>query len=182
MPDFRVMDTGDYDQYIQQVNDFLTEYNIPYFDFNLCKETYFSYDCSLFKDDEHLNTLGAEEFSRLFSEFFTGKIQKEDLFYSSYKEKMESIDEHFYGLIYHLENTDSVKTFTFESVQNRDFDYYVSIFKKPAETDNYEEIRVMENSINPVSLPVNETGQLFIYIYSDKQGINMTNEIVLGYN
>lgn len=182
MPDFRVMDTGDYDLYIQQVNDFLTEYNIPYFDFNLCKETYFSYDCSLFKDDEHLNTLGAEEFSRLFSDFFTGKIQKEDLFYSSYKEKMESIDEHFYGLIYRLENTDSVKTFTFESVQNRDFDYYVSIFKKPSEQDNFEEIQVMENSINPVSLPVNETGQLFIYIYNDKQGINMTNEIVLGYN
>ena len=95
---------------------------------------------------------------------------------------METVDNHFYGLIYHLESTDSVKTFTFEGVQNRDFNYYVSIFKKPAETDNYEEIQVMENSINHVSLPVNETGQLFIYIYSDKQGINMTNEIVLGYN
>lgn len=182
MPDFRVLDTGDYDLYVQQVNIFLAEYNIPYFDFNLCKETYFSYDCSLFKDDEHLNTLGAEEFSRLFSEFFTGKISTDDLFYSSYSKKMETVDNHFYGLIYHLESTDSVKTFTFEGVQNRAFDHYVTILKKQTEQNDYEEIQVLENSINPVSLPINETGQLFIYIYSDKQGTNMTNEIILRYN
>ena len=39
---------------------------IDYYDFNLVKNTYFSGDNKLFKDADHLNQEGAEQYSRLF--------------------------------------------------------------------------------------------------------------------
>ena len=113
MPDFRLADMGNYDSYISYITEFFSEYNIPYYDFNLCREEYFSYNSNLFMDDHHLNKSGAELFSTIFSDFFNGRIAEEDLFYSSYEEKMNSLDNLFYGLIYNIENTENTKIYTF---------------------------------------------------------------------
>ncbi|MCI8484084.1 MAG: hypothetical protein HFH41_07060 [Lachnospiraceae bacterium] len=180
MPDFRLAEIGNYDYYIQHVKEFLAEYDLPYYDFNLCRESYFSYDSSLFKDGDHLNAAGAEEFSKLFSEFFTGEISEEDLFYDSYEEKMNSIDDHFYGLFYHVENNEEGRKMTFDPIQNREFDYYASVSKKVKGADQYEEIQSL-GTLQEVALPAEEEGKLMIRIFSDEEGKNMTNEIKISY-
>lgn len=80
MPDFRTCGAGDYDSYIQYISGLLAQFNIPYYDFNLCKENYFSYDSDLFMDDNHLNGVGAEKFSEIFSKFFVVRLQKKKFF------------------------------------------------------------------------------------------------------
>lgn len=42
-------------------------------------------------NDHHLNKKGAEKFSVIFSQFFIGEIDKEELFYKSINEKENSI-------------------------------------------------------------------------------------------
>lgn len=98
MPDFRLLDSGDYDEYIDYVTQFAKEHKIRYYDFNLCKDPYFSYDIEMFKDTDHLNKLGAEQFSLLFSVFFTGKITDKELFYETYQDKIRFSDK-IYGII-----------------------------------------------------------------------------------
>ena len=99
MPDFLLAASGDYDKYIQFMDSLLQGTSAKYYDFNLCKPQYLSLNESDFKDDNHLNTMGAKIFSRLFSEFFTGSLAGEDIFYHSWQEKKASQEDKIYGLI-----------------------------------------------------------------------------------
>ncbi len=69
-----------------------------YYDFNLCKPD-FQLEDSDYSDDNHLNAKGIEKFSHIFCDFFTGKVSKENMFYSSYKEKTSSQESKIYGLL-----------------------------------------------------------------------------------
>ena len=82
--------TAFYDEYIEQINELLEPYDVDFYDFNLCKKEFF-FDDTCFMDDHHLNKKGAEKFSVIFSQFFTGEIDKEELFYQSINEKENSI-------------------------------------------------------------------------------------------
>ncbi len=88
MPDAMLVNVGDYDVYIRQVREFLAPYRIDYYDFNLCKEGYYSGQNDFYKDKDHLNLKGAQAFSKVFSSFFTGRLDEEELFYHSYSEKI----------------------------------------------------------------------------------------------
>lgn len=178
--DFQLAEIGDYDTYVQYVKDFCAKHNLSYYDFSLCKEERFFYDSKFFKDPGHLNGEGAEIFSRIFAEFFTGKIPAEDLFYASYEEKMKSVQNHFYGLIYGIETIGSDKKVTFEAVQNRKFDFYVSVSKRVKGTKQYEEVQGL-GPLQEIVLPAEETGRLRIRVFSDGRGENMTNEIGISY-
>lgn len=169
MPDFRTCGAGDYDSYIQYISGLLAQFNIPYYDFNLCRENYFSYDSDLFMDDEHLNRVGAEKFSGIFSKFFCDEIAEKDFFYSSYKEKLYSIDDHFYGVIYNITSEEDTKNISFEAIQNKIFDYYASVFKKADGMNDFEEVQILQ-PLASISIPVNETGCLFVYIFDNEVG------------
>lgn len=167
MPDFRLCDAGDYDLYVYYISNLLSQFDIPYYDFNLCRDNYFTYDSNLFMDDEHLNGIGAEKFSEVFSKFFCGDISSDQLFYSSYKEKICDKNEQTYGLIYSIDFLEDVKNISFEAVQNREFDYCASVFKKAGNMEDFTEVQ-FQKALDTISLPVSETGQLLIYIFNDE--------------
>lgn len=95
---FQLTAVGNYDAYINFVNDFIKDTGIKYYDFNLCKESYFPNDGTLFRDMGHLNYPGAELFDNLFMDFFSGKISEDELFYNSYQEKLEHLPKDILGI------------------------------------------------------------------------------------
>lgn len=101
MPNFRLAGIGNYDDYVKLVKKAVAGTNIGYYDFNLCREEYFPNTSRLFNDTHHLNEQGAEVFSNLFADFANGKISEEELFYSSYEEKISSLEPTVFGVSYH---------------------------------------------------------------------------------
>lgn len=100
MPSFSLAAMGNYDVYIDKINRIINGRNIEYYDFNLCKEDFIPDTPTIFRDTDHLNSDGAEIFSTVFSNFFTGQISEKDLFYDSYEEKSSNLDPVVYGLNY----------------------------------------------------------------------------------
>jgi len=89
IPEKTLIAKGNYSDYSNMVRELAYNLGVKYYDFNLCKEKYFLLqDFEHFKDYHHLNTKGAELFSNLFCEFFSGKISEVELFYSSFEEKV----------------------------------------------------------------------------------------------
>ena len=98
-PEWTIIGKGNYQEYHNLVQNIADKNEIDFFDFNFCKAQYFdARDYSLFRDEDHLNTRGAEVFSLLFSSFFTGKIPKEQLFHKTYEEKLLAENPTVYGL------------------------------------------------------------------------------------
>lgn len=99
VPDFLLLASGDYDLYVQFMNSLVEGTSARYDDFNLCKTEYLSLQDNCFKDDNHLNVKGAEVFSEFFSEFYVGDLSGESIFYDSYQEKIEGLEDKVFGLI-----------------------------------------------------------------------------------
>lgn len=146
MPEFRLVDVGNYDAYIQFINGLLEGTDVKYYDFNLCRSEYLSFDESYYADTDHINAKGAEAFSRLFSEVFTGQIAQEELFYSSYKERLQAQGEDVYGII-------------------AEYGENSSCTLSPVTTANAKEIRYTVNWLpegaNPVVLQERDTNRKF---------------------
>ncbi len=102
--DYQASLYGDYDRYVSQVKEIAKEYELFFYDFNLCKEGVLDLtDDALFRDKGHLNVYGAEVFSVCFAEFFKGleegTVTYEDYFYPSYQEKLSHSKERILGLL-----------------------------------------------------------------------------------
>ena len=79
---------GNYSCYDEQVKKYSDELGVPFYDFNLCKKAYYdTKNKRFFKDQDHLNLAGADKFSKLFCDVFTGRISITDVLYSNYTEK-----------------------------------------------------------------------------------------------
>ncbi len=75
MPEGTLVATGDYSTYHKAIEEISNEYGIKFYDFNLCRDEIFdTNNRQLFKDEDHLNTDGAEEFSRVFCDFLWENI------------------------------------------------------------------------------------------------------------
>lgn len=97
--DFHLAFIPNYDEYVEEVGNFLAEYDVAYYDFNLCNQEILELGSdALYNDDNHLNTDGAKHFSKVFADFFTGKIGEEELFYSSYEQKLKESAPRVLGL------------------------------------------------------------------------------------
>ena len=90
---------GNYDAYYQKVQELCEEFGISYYDFNLANPSILKMEDNVFRDANHLNGTGAEKVTRVFADFFAGKIEKEELFYDSYAEKKEHLPKRFIGVI-----------------------------------------------------------------------------------
>lgn len=99
MPDFRLISVENYDKYIEYIQKVTEGTGVKYYDFNLCRENWFSGEEELFLDTDHLNKRGAELFSTIFAKFCMGEILEEDLFYDSYEEKRRHLPSRIFGLI-----------------------------------------------------------------------------------
>lgn len=95
---FQTTALGNYDDYISFINSMTEGTGVRYVDFNLCREEYFPTTPEFFADAGHMNAGGAEIFSRVFAEYFTGQITDEELFYSSMAEKIAAHGPDLLGL------------------------------------------------------------------------------------
>lgn len=179
MPYYNMLAVGNYGSYIEQMNSLLEGSGAPYYDFNLCREAYFSYDCSLFMDADHLNSAGAEQFDELFAQLMLGQLEEEEVFYDTYEEKRQSVADRIYGITYQITETGEEKRIAFETVQKGDVDYCVSVYKKTGD-EEYEELRTL-GGLDDVLVPAEEEGELRIDIFGDRQGEHLTNRMYVDY-
>lgn len=173
MPDFRLMDMGDYDTYIDQVRALIAGTGVEFYDFSLCRAQWFEANDSDFKDGDHLSGEGAEKFSELFARFFTGQIPKEELFYGSYAQKAADFDTRVFGLIIN-EDLDSQEV-SIEPVTNADAeDVTYSVTKIPDDlSTGAEEVEIPQlATAEPFSYPAGETGTLAITAFYDGEETN----------
>ncbi|MCM1044028.1 MAG: hypothetical protein NC417_00820 [Candidatus Gastranaerophilales bacterium] len=125
MSNFLLTGLGNYDDYVNMIRDLIKDTDVEYYDFNLCKEEYFSSTSSLFMDDHHLNCDGAEQFSYLLSDVINGEISEEELFYDSFEEKIENLEPTVFGICYH--DDQEVRTCKIVSNYADDLEYAITL-------------------------------------------------------
>lgn len=101
--DFQMMGNGAYDNFGKQINSLAVQYNVPYYDFNLCKKEYLDLSSNQYWADKgHLNSMGAEVFTEFLGRFLQAEEQEERTyaacFHDSYQEKMAAAPEEIFGL------------------------------------------------------------------------------------
>lgn len=102
--DWNLYYVGDYDGFVEQVTDFAAGYGLEYYDFNLCREECLDLsDPQYWSDDNHMNCFGAEVYTEFWGNFVNdmenGRIRREDVFYDSYSQKLENMEERIFGVI-----------------------------------------------------------------------------------
>ena len=88
-----MLNIKDYDNFLFQMREIVSEYQVPYYDFNLCKSEYLNLqDEKLWRDTNHLNFWGAEIFTHFLGEVNESAKKGEDVtkfFFDSYEQKKE---------------------------------------------------------------------------------------------
>ena len=98
--DFYLTEKGNYDEYISFIRNFISAYDVPYYDFSLLKPEYLELLDSDFFDDNHLNKYGIEKFTNLFCDFYDkNELERREMFYSTFAEKKAAQPPKIYGLI-----------------------------------------------------------------------------------
>ncbi len=142
MPNYLLAGDGNYDEYVELVQSLIKGTNVNYYDFNLCKEKYFPNTSSLFRDTHHLNCYGAEIFSYLLADFINGEISEEELFYSSYDEKLENLEPTVFGISYHdskNNNGELVRNCKIVSSVSDDLEYEISLLPTEGESSKIQD-------------------------------------------
>ena len=167
MPDFRLCCMGNYDQYIAKVNELTETYNLHYYDFNLCSPKYLDLQSDTnFMDHDHLNYTGATLFTDVLGEVLLDELEgnpiPEDMFYSSYDEKMQQIDQRIFCLDIQQDDTEEPKTYMLYSIDNlaeTEAEFRVTKIR----TWETEPVMVQDWSThNCVTFPETETGVFIV--------------------
>ena len=180
MSDFMLVNVENYDLYIQQVESFLSEYDVEYFDFNLCKNCFSSAKGEYYKDCDHLNAKGAEAFSKVFSNFFTGKIEYDELFYPNWREKISQTDiGQTYGLFFSRSEDEENNIITLRPVQYVEHDVYYSIYIRKYGEEEWKEVEILDKN-SEIKIPKSKTGMLLIYVFDSALGETPVIEATIG--
>ena len=133
--DLQLISTEDYDNYIDEVRKIAEEYEISFYDFNLVREQYLSFQQNQhFRDEGHLNSYGAAVFTPFFYEVVSGEEAENDkYFYASYEEKLKEMAPAIYGIYYR--NSEEARTMWIAS--NRDSELEYRIILAPNEGEPY---------------------------------------------
>ncbi|MFI3213835.1 MAG: hypothetical protein R3Y24_10870 [Eubacteriales bacterium] len=187
--DFRLSNI-EYDNYIEQVERLLQDTEIPYIDFNLCKEDFLNLEIKTdFYDEHHLNSSGAEKFSKAFAEIFANKNDPheavqvegasniylpEEYFYSSYEEKFENLEDALLGVI--ITSEDAVYQIQSVMAGSVDTKYEIILENEVLAIKNDEYEKVIEELIFPVEsdkfqLPEDYNGDIKLGITVDGEDI-----------
>lgn len=161
MSELRLISTGNYDNYINQVRKIADEYGVEFYDFNLAKEEYLPIHQDIYyRDGQHLNGDGSDLFSTFLSEVISREpSENEKFFYTSYEEKLKSIEPSVYGLIYRAsdvsgEALEQVITYWVASNREEDMEYKITL--TPEEGEQYVVQNFSENK--EFTLAVSEHG------------------------
>lgn len=101
--DYQLAGNGAYDNYVRQIKELADQYDTPYYDFNLCRKEYLDLAMDRYWSDKgHLNSVGAEVFTRFLGEFLLAEERGEhicqDVFHSSYEEKFFAAKKDIFGM------------------------------------------------------------------------------------
>lgn len=107
----QLLATENYDSYIQSVSKIAANNDVPFYDFNLCKEEYLNLEKpDYWRDEGHLNIYGAEIYTNTFYDVISGKYENSsDVFHSSYQEKIKNITPQLYGAYMNNQRDDYLK-------------------------------------------------------------------------
>lgn len=167
MPDFRLSCMGNYDQYINNVNECAEEYGIHYYDFNICNDKYLPLqNDKYYTDYDHLSYEGAMLFTDVLGKVLLTEIEHKqlppDMFYSTYTEKLRCIDERIFGLDIQQDTTQTAKTYMLYSINNlseTDVEFRVT----KMQTGETQTTVVQEWSTqNRIIFPKTETGVFYV--------------------
>lgn len=167
MPDFRLCCMGNYDDYIEEINEIAEKYGLHYYDFNLCNIKYLDLQNDKYiMNYDHQSYEGAILFSDVLGEVLLDELEgnpiPEDMFYSSYDEKMQQIDQRIFGLDIQQDNAQEIKTYMLYSVDNlaeTEAEFRVTKIR----TGESQAITVQEWSTqNCVTFPETETGVFIV--------------------
>lgn len=151
---------GDYQNWHDYIQGLADRNGVKLYDFNLCSSEYFdANNHALFRDEQHVNTLGATEFSRLFGGLITGRISEESLFYDTFEEKLNDEAPTVYGLA-ELKNNVDEGTREGYIISNRTTGMEYSIVATSEAGIRYQVQDYDENK--RFSLPLGEKGVLTI--------------------
>lgn len=159
-----VLSVIDYDSYISQINELLEGTDVKYYDFNLCDPEILSLGAADFMDLNHLNINGAQKFTTVFSQFFTGALD-DSIFYETYSAKLDSMkDTPVLGLMLletETENIDTKRTWEITPALTApvELEYEITVF-----SDHFGEIIVQEyDESHVVSVEKNDTGLIQVF-------------------
>lgn len=181
IPDFRLAGCGNYDSYIEQMEAFLEDKNVPYYDFNLCRYDALPLNDSCYKDNDHLNGDGAQLFSRFFAEFFAQGAEKETVFWNSYAEKLSHEKQAVLGIVceQHKEEDGTISAHIIP-VKTQNVPIYFAVYKRKENEDVYEECQPYSEETDFV-LPADESGYFHIYTSLDPEGTQILNDAAFYY-
>lgn len=181
MSDFRLRGIGNYDSYIAQMNAFLKDRNVPYYDFNLYQSRFLDLDNSCFMDDHHLNGKGADLFSRAFADFFAGDMNTDVFFCDSYEQKIRQKKDTVFGVICLMTKNDleeiEAKIVTVDNIEEP---LYFAVDKRRDDEDEYERYRGFSEDATFI-LPPGETGYIHVLVATDRNGQHITNNVTFYY-
>lgn len=163
-PEWTLVGKGNYQEYHEFISEIANEYGLDFYDFNLCKNEYLdTNDRTLFKDEDHLNTKGAELFSALSGDVFTKRLSKEEVLYNSFTEKIAAEDIAFYGISGPKACDDGSRSYKIITGSNH-YEYQVIETKE----DGSQIVLLDFAEEKEFSLPAGDTGILTV-ICKDKQ-------------
>ena len=161
MYDLQLISTGDYDRYVKELRAVADEYGIEYYDFNLMKNEYLDIKHGeYFMNMGHLNSVGAEQFTKAFWE--TVNETEKDRFYDSYKDKLAAEPSEIFGLYYFYTEPDGTmdakgapvyKSREHHVAANRDDVYDITVTTSDGETISFE-------NVNSFTLPADSHGSI----------------------
>ncbi|MCI9398205.1 MAG: hypothetical protein HFJ07_00015 [Lachnospiraceae bacterium] len=179
MPCFNLVASENYDEYIAFIQNFISNSNVDYFDFNLCKEEFFPNDSTLFYDISHVNCYGAEKFSNLFADLVNGNISKNELFWDSYADKVDNMEAAVFGISYCNANNEDggcVKHCKIISSCRDDLEYKIII-----KTDEGKTKLIQDYAENKYFNILCDGHGILNILYRSKESPNKTNLIEIAY-
>ena len=159
--DFILAAEGNYDEYIDFVNELIEGTGVEFVDFNLLSNAYYPYTATHYKDIDHLNKWGAEAFSRVFAAYMNGEIP-DDVWHESTAERIAEFEPDFYGISYHVETDEfGIKMRTIRLISNKPDDIEYELVMTQSEGNSYT-IQSWSNN-NELSMYATEHGTLTVY-------------------
>ncbi len=176
-----------YDDYTAGIKEIAAEYGVPYYDFNLAKEEHLPIqDMRYFVDTGHLNANGAEMFTEFFYNVKAGVPEEnKNMFYESFREKLQSESAGITGLYYRQGRTDEImrgeiaeNMYRMTIASNRDEELEYQIYLTP---EGGETVMIQDFSDNKCfDIPVEERGVCRI-VWREKGDLENWMEMEVGY-
>ena len=172
--DFYLNEKSNFDDFHFYIKNFLAENNYDYYDFCLANPDILPLKDHHYSDDNHLSKDGVELWTNVFFKWASGEISDEEMFFSSYEEKMKKMASQIFGLILSLEqDTNNLKITSIDNNNSNDVITYDVNYIIDGET-----IPVAINSReNTFSMPSNKTLTLEVFSYLNDKQQNHCKEI-----